>query len=99
VERVQHSGLSPCLGGAASEGSKDLPACAIQGQTDFGFSHYGGPCSPVGDHAHDYEIAVYALKVPSPPLDENASGAQVGANLGANTLATAKIVGRYGRSK
>jgi Raf kinase inhibitor-like YbhB/YbcL family protein len=85
--------------GAVSEGSKDLPAGAIQGQTDFGFSQYGGPCPPVGDHAHHYEITVYALKVPSLPLDENAPGAQVGANLGANTLATAKIVGRYGRSK
>jgi Raf kinase inhibitor-like YbhB/YbcL family protein len=85
--------------GAGSEGSKDLPAGAIQGRTDFGFSHYGGPCPPIGDHAHHYEITIYALKVPSLPLDETASGAQVGSSLGANTLATAKIVGRYGRSK
>ena len=85
--------------GAGSEGSKDLPAGAIQGRTDFGFSYYGGPCPPVGDHAHHYEITVYALRVPSLPLDETASGVQVGSSLGANTLATAKIVGRYGRSK
>jgi Raf kinase inhibitor-like YbhB/YbcL family protein len=85
--------------GAGSEGSKDLPAGAIQGRTDFGFSHYGGPCPPVGDHAHHYEITVYALKVPSLPLDDTASGSQVGSSLGGNTLATAKIVGRYGRSK
>src|SRR6516162_7973359 len=85
--------------GAGSEGSKNLPAGAIQGRTDFGFSHYGGPCPPVGDHPHHYEIRVYALKVTSLPLDETASGAQVGRSLGANTLATAKIVGRYGRSK
>ena len=85
--------------GAGSEGSKDLPAGAIQGRTDFGFSYYGGPCPPVGDHAHHYEITVYALKVPSLPLDETASGAQVASSLGVNTLATAKIVGRYGRSK
>jgi hypothetical protein len=85
--------------GAGSEGSKDLSAGAIQGRTDFGFSHYGGPCPPVGGHAPHYEITLYALKVPSLPLDETASGAQVGLSLGANTLATAKIVGRYGRSK
>ena len=85
--------------GAGNEGSKDLPAGAIQGRTDFGFSLYGGPCPPVGDHAHHYGITVYALKVPSLPLDETASGAQVGSTLGAKTLATAKIVGRYGRSK
>lgn len=85
--------------GAGNEHSKDLPAGAIQGRNDFGFSHYGGPCPPVGDHAHHYEITVYALKDPSLPLDENASGTQVSASLGASTLATAKIVGRYGRSK
>ena len=43
--------------------------------------------------------SIYALKVSSLPLDETASGAQVERSLGANTLATAKIVGRYGRSK
>jgi Raf kinase inhibitor-like YbhB/YbcL family protein len=85
--------------GAGSEGSKNLPVGAIQGRTDFGFSHYGGPCPPVGDHAHHYEIRVYALKVPSLPLDETASGAQLEPSLDSNTLATAKIVGRYGRSK
>ena len=85
--------------GAGSEGSKSLPAGAIQGRTDFGFSHYGGPCPPVGDHAHHYEITVYALKVTSLPLDATASGAQLEPILGGNTLATAKIVGRYGRSK
>jgi Raf kinase inhibitor-like YbhB/YbcL family protein len=85
--------------GAGSDGSKNLPAGAIQGRTDFGFSHYGGPCPPVGDHAHHYEITVYALKVPSLPLDKTATGAEVGPTLGANALATAKIVGRYGRSK
>ena len=85
--------------GAGSEGSKDLPAGAIQGRTDFGFSHYSGPCLPVGEHVHHYEITVYALMVPSLPLDETASGAQVEPSLGANTLARAKIVGRYGRSQ
>ena len=85
--------------GSGSESCKDLPAGAIQGRAHFGFLHCDGPCPPVGDRAHHYEITVHALKVPSLPLDETASGAQVGSSLGANTLATAKIVGRYGRSK
>ncbi len=85
--------------GAGSGGSKDLPAGAIQSRTDFGFSHYGGPCPPAGDHAHHYELTVHALKTLSLPLDATASGAQVGPALDANTLGTAKIVGRYGRSK
>ena len=85
--------------GAGSEGSKDLPRGAIQGRTDFGFSHYGGPCPPAGDHPHHYEILVYALKAASLPLDDTAAGAKVGLSLGENTLATAKIVGRYERPK
>jgi hypothetical protein len=44
-----------------------------------------------------YHEFAETLKVPSLSLDETASGAQVGASLVANTLGTAKIVGRYGR--
>jgi Raf kinase inhibitor-like YbhB/YbcL family protein len=85
--------------GAGAEGSKDMPAGAIQGRTDFASSHYGGPCPPPGDHAHHYEITVYALSVAQLPMDSSAPGALVGFNLHANMLASAKIVGRYGRSK
>jgi Raf kinase inhibitor-like YbhB/YbcL family protein len=45
--------------GAGSEGSKDLPAGAIQGRTDCGFSHYAGPCPPVASAAgaqHDEPV-------------------------------------------
>src|SRR6516165_2295950 len=85
--------------GAGSRGSSDLPAGASQGRNDFGLSQYGGPCPPVGDHAHHYEITVYAVKVAQLPLDNSASGAAVSAELRSNTLATAKIVGRYERPK
>jgi hypothetical protein len=40
-----------------------------------------------------------AVKVASLPLDATAAGAQLEPDLAANALATAKIVGRYGRSK
>lgn len=83
--------------GAGTDESKELPAGAVQGLTDFGSSHYGGPCPPPGDHAHHYEITVYALKVAKLPLGAGTPGAAVSFNLRANTLATAKIVGRYGR--
>lgn len=85
--------------GAGSDASKDLPAGAIQGRNDFGFPFYGGPCPPVGAHAHHYEITVYALKVPKLDVDTGASGANVGFALHASALASADIVGRYGRSK
>jgi Raf kinase inhibitor-like YbhB/YbcL family protein len=84
--------------GAGSEGSRQLPVGAVQGRNDFGLSQYSGPCPPVGDHAHHYEVTVYAIKAARLPLDNTASGAAVSSMLGANTLATAKIVGRYGRS-
>ena len=85
--------------GAGTEGSRDLPAGASQGRNDFGLSQYSGPCPPVGDHAHHYEITVYAVKVAQLPLGNTASGAAISSQLGSNTLATAKIVGRYERSK
>ena len=46
--------------------SRHLPAGASQGRNDFGLSQYSGPCPPVGDHAHHYEITVYAVKVRYP---------------------------------
>ena len=84
--------------GIGSEGSKDLPAGAGRGRNDFGLSRYSGPCPPVGEHTHHYEITVYAVKVAWLPLDNIASGAEVSSQLRSDTLATAKIVGRYERS-
>ena len=84
--------------GAGSEGSRGLPAGAVQGRNDFGVSQYSGPCPPAGDHAHHYEITVYAIKIARLPLDNTASGEAVSSMLRSNTLATANIVGRYARS-
>lgn len=47
--------------GAGAKGSPALPAGAILGLTDFGFSEYGGPCPPVGDKRHHYRFTIYAL--------------------------------------
>ncbi|MBV8778251.1 MAG: YbhB/YbcL family Raf kinase inhibitor-like protein [Alphaproteobacteria bacterium] len=83
--------------GAGRAGSDGLPQGAVQGRNDYGSASYGGPCPPPGDHAHHYEITVYALKAPSLPVGANAPGAEVAASLNANALASAKIVGRYER--
>jgi Raf kinase inhibitor-like YbhB/YbcL family protein len=85
----------PADAGAAN--SPLLPAGAGEGRTDFGFSNYGGPCPPVGDKPHHYVITVYAVKVAHLPLDASSSGSLVGFTLHFNTLATARITGRYGR--
>ncbi|MDA8051142.1 MAG: YbhB/YbcL family Raf kinase inhibitor-like protein [Rhodospirillales bacterium] len=84
---------------AGAAGSILLPKGAGEGRTDFGFSHYGGPCPPVGDPPHHYEITVFAVKVAKLPLDQHSSGAMVGFVLHFNTLATARLVGLYGRPK
>jgi len=42
---------------------------------------------------------VYAVKVAQLPLDSTASRAAVSSELRSNTLGTAKIVGRYERSR
>jgi Raf kinase inhibitor-like YbhB/YbcL family protein len=87
----------PANAGAAN--STTLPAGAVQGRTDFGVSNYGGPCPPVGDKPHHYQVTVYALKVDKLPLDSSASGAMVGYYLHFNTIAKARMTGRYGRTK
>jgi len=84
---------------AGAANSPALPPAAIEGRSDFGVSHYGGPCPPVGDRPHHYQVTVYALKLDKLPLDSGASGAMVGYYLHFNTIAKARLVGRYGRPK
>lgn len=84
---------------AGAANSTSLPPGAVQGRTDFGFSNYGGPCPPKGDKPHHYVITVYALKVPKIDVNSHSSGANVGFHLHFVTLAKAKLVGRWGRSK
>lgn len=84
---------------AGAEHAHSLPRGAVEGRTDFGFSRYGGPCPPVGDTPHHYEVTVYALKLAKLPLNSQASGAMLGYYLHFNTLAEAHLTGRYGRSK
>jgi len=83
--------------GTGSAGSKDLPDGAVQGRNDFGSADYSGPCPPPGEHAHHYEITIYALKIAQLPLDGAATDEEIGRAVLANALASAKIVGRYGR--
>lgn len=91
--------VSSLPAGAGAVDSHTLPAGAVQARTDFGFSNYGGPCPPVGDPPHHYQVTVYALKLAKLPLTADASGAMVGYYLHFNTIAEAHLVGRYGREK
>ena len=76
-----------------------LPQGTVQGRTDFGFSHFGGPCPPVGDAPHHYQVTVYALKLDKLPLDASAPAALVGFYVHMNMLGKATIPGLFGRAK
>jgi len=84
----------PAGAGAVTGGA--LPAGAIQGRTDYGTKGYGGPCPPPGA-PHHYHFRLFALKVPTLELPEDASPALIGFNVNANALGKAEIVGLYGR--
>ncbi|HEY8851873.1 MAG TPA: YbhB/YbcL family Raf kinase inhibitor-like protein [Gemmatimonadaceae bacterium] len=82
---------------AGTGNGRSAPRGSVQGPTDFGTKGYGGPCPPVGDKPHHYQITVFALKTDRIDVPGNATSAMVGYNLNANKLATARITGLYGR--
>ena len=70
---------------------------ARQGRNDFRRPGYGGPCPPPGP-AHRYVFTLYALDAPLTPK-ANAQKRDVEAAMQGHVLATAQLVGTYGRSK
>jgi Raf kinase inhibitor-like YbhB/YbcL family protein len=82
--------------GAGSPEHPILPAGAVQGRTDYGEHGYGGPCPPPGPD-HRYVFTVFALDVPQLELPADATAAMIGFHLHAHALATATLLGVYGR--
>jgi len=84
--------------GAGARGSPELPAGAVLGLTDFGFSHYGGPCPPAGDKPHHYNFTVYALaaKIGGGPTT-TAAAVPFTIATSQSLLATGTITGLYER--
>ncbi|MCQ7060560.1 MULTISPECIES: kinase inhibitor [Citrobacter] len=78
-------------------GKDKLPAGAIQGRNDFGYSGFGGACPPAGDKPHRYQFTVWALNTEMLPIDSNASGALVGFMLNSHVIAKAELTATYGR--
>ncbi len=83
--------------GAGALSGKGLPAGAVQGNTDFGQSAFGGACPPVGDKPHRYIFTLFALNVARIDVPATAPAAMVGFNLHAHTIARAMFSARYGR--
>jgi Raf kinase inhibitor-like YbhB/YbcL family protein len=92
------AGVHHLAEGAGDPGAA-LPAGAADGANGAGRAGYFGACPPVGDPPHHYQITVYAVKVARLPLAAGAPPAEVAAQLRANAMASAQIVGLYGRAR
>jgi Raf kinase inhibitor-like YbhB/YbcL family protein len=68
---------------------------AAQGRNDSRRIGYGGPCPPPGP-AHRYFFKLYALAAPL-RLKPGASKQEVERAMGGHILATAQLIGTYGR--
>jgi len=82
--------------GAGDPKKSLLPSGALQGRTDFGDPGYGGPCPPPGK-PHRYYVRVYALKVEKLEVPADATAAFVAFSVRMHALATAELMGTYGR--
>lgn len=84
----------PAAASEFTDGS--MPAGAIEGQTSFGRTGYGGPCPPSGTHRYDFTL--FALSSPL-GLSRAVTATQVRAAVADKTLATARLTGRYSRQR
>ncbi|TLY67796.1 MAG: YbhB/YbcL family Raf kinase inhibitor-like protein [Gammaproteobacteria bacterium] len=82
--------------GAGDPKKSLLPSGALEGRTDFGDPGYGGPCPPPGK-PHRYYVRVYALKVEKLEVPADATAAFVAFSVRMHALATAELMGTYGR--
>ena len=73
-----------------------VPAGALQGESSFGDSRYGGPCPPGGDEPHRYAFVVYALRSDL-GLPAGASAADVRAAIARKAIARGRLTARFGR--
>jgi Raf kinase inhibitor-like YbhB/YbcL family protein len=76
----------------------NLPAGAVQTNTDFGELGWGGPCPPAGDKPHRYVFTVYALKTEN--LDvSGGTPSLAGYMVNANAIGKATLIGKFGRKQ
>jgi Raf kinase inhibitor-like YbhB/YbcL family protein len=69
-----------------------LPDDAVSGTNDGGALGYAGPCPPVGDRTHHYDLRIVALDVPSLDLPADTHAAVVGFAIGQHALASGTLV-------
>jgi Raf kinase inhibitor-like YbhB/YbcL family protein len=96
VYDIPASATQIAQGAGTADGAR-LPTGSAQGRTDFGTAGWGGPCPPVGHGRHHYRFTLHALKLEKLPIPEGATAALIGYVVNDNSIATASLLGRYGR--
>ena len=81
---------------AGASGQK-MPAGAVELQTSWGKSGYGGPQPPPGTGDHPYVVTLYALNAAKLDLKPTDSWADLKKAMEGKIMATATITGYYGR--
>jgi Raf kinase inhibitor-like YbhB/YbcL family protein len=82
---------------AGAGGRKRAGVGATHGFTDFGTTHYGGPCPPPGDPPHHYHLTVWALDLDKLGVDSTMTYAKFRFMIRGHVLASGEMVGLYGR--
>ncbi|WP_082526339.1 YbhB/YbcL family Raf kinase inhibitor-like protein [Kitasatospora sp. MBT63] len=72
---------------------RPLPAGAVAGTNEAGRTGYLGPCPPVGDVLHHYEVSVYALDVPSLQLPADTPPTVAAFTMSGHIIARARLTG------
>ncbi|MGC8775986.1 MAG: YbhB/YbcL family Raf kinase inhibitor-like protein [Minisyncoccia bacterium] len=75
--------------------SNQLPVGAVEGQTDFGRTGYGGPCPPAGK-AHRYFFKLYALDIIL-NLQPGALRSELEKTMQGHIISQAELIGLYQR--
>ena len=74
----------------------EVPAGAVQGETDFGQEAYGGPKPPSGTHRYFFKL--FALDTPL-DLGPGATGEEVREAMEGHIIDKAELVGTYSASQ
>ena len=88
-------GASP--GGSLPTGTKELNTDFVTFEMPGYANHYGGPWPP--DSAHRYVFTLYALKLESLDIPEDADYMEFAKAVLPYTIATATLIGMYGPAK
>ena len=74
-----------------------LPDGARAVPNDFGLAAWGGPCPPVANGPHRYDVTVYALPVPVLEVPEGATASLAGFVVNQMALGSATLEATYDR--